>query len=106
MVNVVMLRVVMLYIIVLSGIMLSVLAPFLRLVLKTHLGRNLSKISVFQLARLVVDVDDGGDEGEGGEEQEEQGLDAKAGRGTARLVGTRLPGLGAVQLWNGKVLFC
>jgi len=58
------------------------------------------------LARLVVDVDDGGDEGEGGEEQEEQGLDAKAGRGTARLVGTRLPGLGAVQLWNGKVLFC
>ena len=74
--------------------------------LKVHLWWHLREVSFFELARLVVDVDDGGDQGEGGQQKEEDGLDTKAGRGAARLVGLGLPRLGPVELYREhKVCF-
>ena len=65
-----------------------------------YLWWHLREVSFFELARLVVDVDDGGDQGEGGQQKEEDGLDTKAGRGAARLVGLGLPRLGPVELYR------
>ena len=65
-----------------------------------YLWWHLGEVSFFELARLVVDVDDGGDQGEGGQQKEEDGLDTKAGRGAARLVGLGLPRLGPVELYR------
>ena len=62
----------------------SILNAYCRHVL--YLSRNLRNVCFFQLAGIVVHVDQGHEKAEYGEQKEEDGLDAKAGRRAPGLV--------------------